>query len=63
MHRHHATLGRRCVTRNRVGQVAAEYTLERRDLPGSYGCRFRLSNERFSNITPRTWSKLCAPSC
>jgi hypothetical protein len=51
------------VTRNRVGQVAAEYTLERRHLPGSYGCPYRLSNERFSNITPRTWSKLCAPSC
>jgi hypothetical protein len=35
MHRHHARLGRRCVTGNRVGRVAAEYTLERRDLPGS----------------------------
>jgi hypothetical protein len=57
----HARL--RCVTRNRIGQVAAEYTLERRHVPGSYGGPYRLSNERFSNITLTTWSKLCAPSC
>ena len=47
---------------NRMGQVAAEYTLERRHLPGPYECPNRLSNEWFSNIMLTTWSKLSIPA-
>ena len=51
--------GGRCSARSDRGRVHARTTRPSRlvRMP------LRLSNERFSNITPRTWSKLCPPSC
>jgi hypothetical protein len=47
LHRHHATLGLRCVTRNRIGQVAASTRSNDATSPAPYGCPYRLSNKRF----------------